>query len=185
MKNRRIFVSINLDEATKKYISKKIEPLKEKLDASWTKPEQFHVTLSFLGFVTDETVSQICQQLKKTLSKAHSFDLFFNSLETIPSPEKPKMLWLKGDASEELLEIKKLIDQAIENKISKRKEFEMKPHITLARLKKKQDLTVEQMHEVVQKITVKASVPATNVDVMESFNEKGIWRHCPLEQIEL
>lgn len=185
MKRRRIFVSINIDEATKKYILGKVEFLKEKLNANWAASAQLHLTLSFLGFVDDEFVSEICEALRTSLQGTGSFDLFFDSIELAPSESNPKMIWLKGSTSPELFEAKKIVQQIVSKNFNEKKEFLLKPHITLARLKRKQDLEAEEISSMLKKVSIKALVPVSSIDVMESVHEKGIWKHFPLEQIDL
>lgn len=185
MKRRKIFVSLNVDEATQKYILKKIESLKESLNASWTAPSQFHVTLSFLGFVSDEEVSKICQDLRDALQGSGSFDLFFDTVELAPSASNPKMLWLKGATSKELFQVKKTMSAVVLENFHEKKESLLKPHITLARLKRKQTASIEEISTMLKKISLKILVPVSTVDIMESIHENGSWKHFSLEQIEL
>ena len=82
MKRRRIFIAINLPEN----IKKKLADYREKwpdLPARWTKTDNIHITLVFLGYVSDEQIPEICKAAEETVSKYNSFDVNLNNCSAV------------------------------------------------------------------------------------------------------
>ena len=129
---RRIFISINLEEETKRQIAKKIEPLKKKLPARWTDPNQFHITLGFVGSLDDSVLPELCEKLKEGLSKVEMFEISFGEFVWGPSLSRARMLWLLGSHSSKLDRVRKLAEDALQGVQTNQKRF--RPHITVARL---------------------------------------------------
>ena len=55
----RIFIAINLPEDVKKELAKYQEKWPE-FPAKWMSPENIHITLEFLGYLTNENLGQAC-----------------------------------------------------------------------------------------------------------------------------
>ncbi|MDP1136475.1 RNA 2',3'-cyclic phosphodiesterase, partial [Klebsiella pneumoniae] len=62
----RAFVAIELDTATAGRIAKWIRTLKSQVaDVRWSRPEQLHVTLKFLGDVDNRELPQLCAAMRE------------------------------------------------------------------------------------------------------------------------
>ena len=144
---RRIFIAINLPEEIKKklvdYQSKWLE-----LPVRWTKKENIHITLEFLGYLTDEELFELLEKTKDIASKTKSFSVVLNKICYGP-PKKmpPRMVWAMGE---------------------KVKEFNLSPHITLERIKTWQwkQIEPEERPEVDEDIDL--SFEVNSIEVMES-----------------
>ncbi|MDP3996027.1 MAG: 2'-5' RNA ligase family protein, partial [bacterium] len=117
---RRIFVAINLPEKVKNKLAEYRDKWPE-LPVRWTKKENLHITLEFLGYLTDEELIELLQKTKEIASEKESFDIHLNKICYGPIDKKPpkeskipRMVWVVGE---------------------KLKEFNLSPHITLGRLK--------------------------------------------------
>lgn len=141
---RRIFIAINLPED----IKKKLLEFRKKwdfLDVRWTKRDSLHLTLVFIGYVSDEEVYEICKITKEIAQKYEPFFINFEKIlygppskDELSSGKPPRMIWLEGRASEELSKIKQSLENALTSsekvapfKIERRP---FSPHITLARI---------------------------------------------------
>ena len=160
MTKHRIFIAINLPEDIKKrlvFYQEKIEKLFGKGLIRWTKKDNLHITLEFLGYVTDEELLEICQNTKELAAKYRPFTITLNkicypSLKKIP-PNSPRMIWV------------------VEDKV---KEFGCSPHITLGRIKTWQwkQIEPEERPEVNQEINL--SFEVNSIEIMESqLKRKG------------
>lgn len=166
---RKIFIAIKFDGQTEKYIHQKTLILAKKVDAGWVSPDNYHLTISFLGYQNDETISELCSRLKTELFKTKAFDVLFDKLVWGPREDKIKMIWLQGQHNEKLFELRKIVDEITAKKELGKKTF--KPHITLARLKKIQTENLDI--SALTKIKMGVVVSIDSVDVMESVSEKG------------
>ncbi len=183
----RLFVAINLPENIKRELlsyQDKIENLfpseddfsKSKRVVKWTKKQNLHITLVFLGYVIKKKVGKSCQIIEEVIKKHKSFSLEFNKICYAPPGKKPpRMIWLMGKTSNQILEIKKnlekdLFEEKILRKIEKRK---FTPHITLGRIRKWQwkRITPEERPNISEEISLKFKV--NSIELMESKLKRG------------
>ncbi len=167
---RKIFIAINLPDHTKKKISKAIEKWRH-LPMRWAKEEQYHLTLHFIGYITDEKVVEICEHVRELARQFDSFEIEFNSIELAPDPDNPRMVWLQADASEELEALREEIEKELG--VFKKSPKGFRPHITLGRIKR---IRWEHLPEKpVIKKDFFASVPVETIDVMASeVTKRGV-----------
>lgn len=147
----------------------------------WSLPENFHITLSFLGFVDDESLAGICLAVKEAAEDFESFDVDFEGIRLGPDSENPKLVWIFGGANEELRKLQMEIEKSMDTFVSEKKEF--KPHITLGKIEKEKWKLLFQKPKIEEGF--KISVPVESVDVFESKIEKGRTRYTVLESCEL
>ncbi len=106
------------------------------IKVAWVPPPNMHVTMRFLGPVTEPMAHALQGMLKPVLARFHAFELQVSGLGTFPTPERPRIIWagLK-EGSEEL---GKLYDLISERLVSAGFNFDEKPfqsHVTLGRIK--------------------------------------------------
>lgn len=183
---RRIFIAINLPQDVKKKLLDFGEKW-EYLPVRWTKKDSLHLTLVFIGYVSDEEVYEICKITKEVAQKYEPFFINFERILYGPPGKPPRMIWLKGRASEELSKIKQELENALTSsekvapfKIERRP---FSPHITLARMKMGEWHQLDELPRIEQDF--KQSVPVASLDVMESDLKRDgaeytILELCPL-----
>ena len=74
MKKRRVFIAINLPENIKKKLAGYREKWPE-MPVRWTRQDNIHITLVFLGYIADEELINICESVKEVVSKNSSFSV--------------------------------------------------------------------------------------------------------------
>ena len=167
---RRIFIAINLPDSIKKNLVN-FQFKWPELPCRWTKKENMHITLEFLGYLTDEELFELCQKTKKIAAKREPFIVRLTKICYGPTDKKPaKMVWAVGD---------------------KIKELGITPHITLGRLRmwEFRRMEPEERPEINQDIFPPAgglSFEVNCIDVMESRLKRGgseytILASCPLK----
>lgn len=162
---KNIQVIVSLDKSTQSHIVSKIRSLTETMDAKWTKPENLCLQLATIGAVDDEHLFETCEALKEELLELNSFDLAFDEIAWGPNPKNPKMFWLKGAQNEQLIELRNVIEQTVNENAQEITKFS--PHITLAKVPKKsfsKDIDLP-------KITINVVISIDCVDVIETFQE--------------
>ncbi len=181
MNRHRIFIAINLPNGVKKNLARYKERWSE-IPAKWVKEENIHLTLEFLGYVSDQEVLDIINMTREAVSKCSQFFITLNKVSYGPDNKiPPKMIWVSGEISEELNSLKQELDKALG--VMETRKFT--PHITLARVKKWdwQRIEPDEREDIDKDISINFDV--NSVEIMESVLKKGGPEYTVLESIKL
>jgi 2'-5' RNA ligase len=100
--------------------------------ARWTKPEQMHLTLRFLGAIETARIGSVVAALSAVT--ASSFDLAVEGFGVFPSFRSPRVLWAGLSPADPLRELARETDDAlIRAGVVAADEKLFSPHVTLAR----------------------------------------------------
>ena len=182
---RKLFIAVKLDAKSQTYLQQKILKIKKDLFAKWIPPENYHLTLEYLGYVDDENLMEIITRLQSALNRQTAFDFTLKKITGSPSLEKPRMLWAIGEKSRPLAVLKNLIGKSLFtgnfNNVSNKTSFFL-PHITLARLNKYQQLSLpkEKFPLEIERLLI----PVNAVQLMESKQEGRKVRYYLMESFE-
>ncbi len=177
---RKVFIGIDLPTSVKKRLSQKIEKWQD-LPVLWANEDNFHVTLQFLGYLDDDTISEICGKMKALAGKSDSFDIRFRKIALGPNTEKAKMIWAIGDASEELKNLEESVEKKLGIFSTEKRAF--RPHITLGRIRKNKWEEISPKPEIEEKFD--AFIPVESLVVFESVFEDGKRKYVPMEICKL
>ena len=182
----RVFIAINLPEKIKKKLSDYQSKWPE-LPVRWTKLENIHITLVFLGYLTDEEISEACKIVKETASKYSQFIVDLNKICYGP-PEKmpPRMIWVQGKKSETLSDLKEDLEKyLIESTRFSSKKREFSPHLTLGRIRQWEFRRIEPEDRPEVEEDISLSFGVNSIEVMESKLKKSGPEYIILESVEL
>jgi RNA 2',3'-cyclic 3'-phosphodiesterase len=177
---RKIFISINLLARTKKSLIRATEEWQD-LPVKWVKEPNLHITLEFLGHVLDDVIPEICEKIDEAVADTEIFDLEFEKICLGPSKVESRMIWLAGNASEELKNLCEKIEKALDIFSSSKKSF--RPHITLGKIRQHKWQALEETPVIDKNFPLTTTVES--VDIMASeFEGDGmeytIIQSCPL-----
>ena len=165
----RIFIAINLPEKIKNNLIEYRDKWPG-LPVRWTKKENLHITLEFLGYLTDEELIELLQKTKEIASGKESFTLRLNKVCYGPTDKKPPSSMSPSDLS---LRSPRSSNEGRAPRMiwvmgEKVKEFNLTPHITLGRLKTWQwkQMEPEERPEVSEDINLLFEV--NSIEVMDS-----------------
>jgi|TARA_Y100000310_G_scaffold329325_1_gene398937 2'-5' RNA ligase len=164
----RIFLAINLPEKAKATLCNYQEKLPE-LPAKWTKQENLHVTLLFLGNTSEKELEELQKLVQQTAEEHKQFSLSFTKLAYGPTPKQPRMIWAIGKSSKELL----LLQKDLMNALGYQKEHPLSLHITLARLKEWELRQMEPEELPLVQEELDLEIPVSAIDIMESKLKRG------------
>jgi len=157
----------------------------------WTRPEQFHLTLRFLGSIERAVLSELSAKLRQTCAALCPLDLKCAGLGLFPERGRPRVLWAGiTDAREQFL--KRTFKAIAEATIGVGQQEEggdkhFSGHITLARCKEIGRTGADELRRRVRDFAQRqfGSWKATEVLVMQSqLSPKGA-RYSALEGIPL
>ena len=189
--NHRVFIAINLPENIKKKLTDYQLKWPE-LPCRWTKKENLHITLAFLGYLTDEELFEVCKITKEVVLRHEPFFINLNKILYGPPKQPPRMIWIEGEGSKELGKLQKNLENALSSAQTLAKadiEQEARPytsHITMGRLKQWEfrQIEIEERPEVNEDVSFNFEVKS--IEIMESRLKRGgpdysILESCPLK----
>jgi len=203
---RRIFIAINLPENIKDKLVRYQNELNDLLSrrnsnayqgeegpVRWTRKGNLHITLVFIGYVSDDETYEICQIIKKTAKPHHPFLINLERIILAPPtpigkpPKLPRMLWVEGKESQELAKLRNDLENSLWNSEYsgyKRKESRAyKPHITLGRIKQGQWRKLVPQPKVEEIFNNSFSVET--IEVMQSNLKRSGAEYSVLESVGL
>ena len=135
----RLFLAIDLPE---EQCTTLLDLRDDTLPARWTPPEQYHLTLRFIGDVPEEQVAAIENAVAPVESEAFSLQSY--GLGVFPSRRKPRVLFAEISRAEALMTLHHRLDEALLSAGIDRADKPFHPHVTLARLKRARPQSVRE-----------------------------------------
>ncbi len=133
----RTFIAIEIPAEIKMALSGlQTELRRAGADVSWTKPENIHLTLKFLGEIEERLVNEIERACIETVVEFQPFTLDLNGAGVFPNARQPRVLWagLSGEI-EKAVEIQWRLDERLMTIGFEREEKFFRPHLTIGRVK--------------------------------------------------
>ncbi|MBW2974177.1 RNA 2',3'-cyclic phosphodiesterase [Candidatus Woesearchaeota archaeon] len=129
----RLFTAIEIPESIKNSLAK----VQDKIDSRAARirlvdKSQMHITLKFLGKVSEEKAEGIKERLKQV--KVKPFCLILDKVGFFPNENYIRVVWAGIRESEELIKIQEDVEDAL-REFGFKKDYKFHPHITLARVK--------------------------------------------------
>lgn len=189
MKRHRVFIAINLPENIRQELMN-FQLKWPELPVRWTKKDNLHITLAFLGYVREEELVDILSLVKEIVSKYQPFHLKLKRIVYGPPNNKksPRMIWAEGEKSQELGRLQEDLKNNLLGFSSELKKEAKKiyiPHITLGRLRQWEfrAIELEERPEINEEIDLNFEV--NSVEVMESRLKRGGSQYTILESVYL
>jgi 2'-5' RNA ligase len=131
----RLFVALRIPEDMRKVIAELIRELKPADESwKWTRPENLHITLKFLG----ETPVDQLNSVEEALRKVHGdlpMELTFRGLGLFPDERRPRVLWAGIEAPPNLPAMAASVGESLAGIGVPPEQKLFSPHLTLARSK--------------------------------------------------
>jgi len=170
----RLFIAINCSDETKKRLLSVQDMIKsQSLKGNFSRPENIHLTLVFLGETPEERVPAICSVIREALRPPVApFELVFSQTGSFTRGGK-ELWWIGADNSDPSLGILEKLRQRITGGLSAQgivfdnKSFQ--PHITLGReVKHNAPIVIERQ---------KINFPVQRISLMKSERFGGVLRY--------
>ncbi len=133
----RTFIAIDLPQEIKEELARLQALLKKSgADVKWVTPKNIHLTLKFLGEISEDTCAKIASVIEGVAAKTAPFAISLASLGAFPKIQFPRVIWValsNGDKETQLLA------ENLENSLEKlgipKEERAFSSHITIGRLR--------------------------------------------------
>lgn len=131
----RLFIAVKLPADLRELLGKECDNASQKVCFSkWTHPDDYHITLQFLGDTKKGDIPTLIKALKEVGRQCKPFRLSLQQWGTFGMPASPRVLWagVSGDL-EKLNQLQQIVLSATLPLGYKGETREYKPHLTLAR----------------------------------------------------
>lgn len=139
MSRIRTFIAVDTSPAVRRRAAALQEKLRvSEVKASWTEPENMHLTLQFLGDVEDTLVPEVCQRVASAAAPFAPFQVGFSQAGAFPSLDRPRTVWIGVDQGrQELIDLQLAIQETLLEMRFPRERRTYKPHLTIGRVREK------------------------------------------------
>jgi len=156
---RRIFIAVNLPGKVKEEIYGKASRVVDGNAAKVVEKENLHITLKFVGYVNEEELHEIIENVEKI--RFEGFEIVFGNAGTFNN----RVLWVGlSEGTEKLSQLAEKVQKVVEKGDNR-----FSPHVTIARNK---SISAEKVREMIEKINSKKislRLKVESFEVMESL----------------
>lgn len=134
----RTFLAIDLPSALHSAIGQNLRTVKRELPGlSWSKTENLHINLKFLGETTESQVDQIRRAVETAITNSPPFVVEFKGFGVFPDQRSPRVLWIGlGGALDSLSALADGVSRAVVPLGFPQEDRPFRPHLTVARVKR-------------------------------------------------
>jgi len=131
----RLFIAIDLGEDIIRRITKIEDELKRKdVDVKFVEPENLHLTLKFLGEVSENQLDVIKKETEMAVSGFSEFQISIEGCGYFGNPNYIRVLWIGvNKGREKLIDIIDMLNKSLES--VRRDEYKPNPHLTIGRVR--------------------------------------------------
>ena len=126
----RLFIAIDFGELRDCLIELQDNLPKE--DVKLTLTKRYHLTLKFLGEVSETDAEKVIEILKKI--KFEKFEINLDDIGVFPNENYIRVVWVGVNPKKQVIELQRNIEDSLKE-FNFKKDFSFHPHITLARVK--------------------------------------------------
>ncbi len=168
----RIFIGIPFKDKDKERLQKIQKTVKEKSEGGrFAEPENFHLTLKFIGEIQEEKIQAISEVIKKAAGEVPPFKMVLQGFGVFRKG-KTCIPWLGVQEGQEGLgELQGKIEGGLEEIGFKKESRPFQPHMTFGRKVQLSSSEETYLQEVLKKEQV--SMEVTSVAIMESTRIEG------------
>ena len=135
----RLFIAVTVPEEVKTEIEKTQATLRRALPKEgvrWTKREQFHLTLKFLGNVDAQRVEPLTDAVRAACQGFAALELRAERVGFFPDLRSPRVVWAGvSDRQDQLPLLQRAIETAMRDFTAEESKEQFTGHVTLGRIK--------------------------------------------------
>lgn len=147
----RLFIGIKLDDKTRQGLSSALKVFNKcSSPLKWVKLENIHLTLKFLGEVSEEKVKPLCQSMVHIGNDLASFTLKIRGFGTFGRKNDIRILWTGITHNSQLENLHAVLDNQLAQLGYQKEERPFSPHLTVGRNKKKTVFNFRKILDIIE-----------------------------------
>ena len=172
----RTFIAVGIsDEVREKIAQIQAELKKGEPDVKWVEPENLHITLKFLGEVSEDKLPGVIEKTRLAASGISPFRVHIIGLGSFPSLTSPRVVWVGvKEGKNELRNLSERVEGNLSDLGFAKEKREFSAHLTIGRVRsgRKKEKLVKKIEEFANYDVGEFSVD--KVVIMESqLSSKG------------
>ena len=135
---KRVFIAIDISKEARRRVAAHVERLRSSfphLRVGWERPEKLHITLKFLGAVSEEQLAGIGGALRAAALQNSEYTARLAGTGVFPERGDPRILWIGLEPPAATVKLAVTIDVVCAKLGFEREKREFRPHLTIARLR--------------------------------------------------
>lgn len=177
----RVFIGIDFGERQKEALKNVQENLKLVTEGRFTRTDNIHLTLNFLGEVGEDRLQEVFAVVDEAASVTKAFSLKLGKLRYFPSGRK-KIIWLGIEECSGLHNLYMTLSDALEKIGFKKEGREYSPHLTLVREAR---ILSPFENADMSPLDGNETQEVSEVTVFESTSRRGVLEYLPLHSARL
>ena len=151
----RVFIAIELPHNLRARLIEHVDRLRSSMPvvrASWSREENLHLTLKFLGDIPVTNIEQLSAAASIAASKVEPFEIFVEDCGAFPLKGQPRVLWIGiDDPAGKLSELNRALEDECAIAGFAREPRAFHPHLTIARIRQPRgSRQLAQLHKEVE-----------------------------------
>ena len=143
----RLFTALDPSSEVHEQLQALLDRLRPTVRLRWTKPENLHLTVKFIGEWPPDRLAEL-QRALASVPAPPRFEVRFSGVGFFPNARAPRVFWVGVEAVPELTRLAADIDRALEPLGIAPEKRAYSPHLTLARIQERTPLA--PLHQEIQ-----------------------------------
>ncbi len=171
----RLFVALDVLKKEKDRIYRAARVLREsEFPVRWVEPSKFHVTLKFLGDVSEDRIKVVEEAVRRVAASTGPLDLSIEGFGAFPTMRRPQVFWVGVVPTPRLRCLKQDLEWALTDCGFERETRVFHPHLTLGRAAGRNGAgAFRGLDEIAAGLTYKGQITVRTLDLMRSHLSKA------------
>jgi len=183
----RCFIAVDVAEELRQVLAREYRLLARQVKGlRWVTPNNYHLTLKFLGEVAREQIPAIAQVVRRAAAAVAPFTVRLVGLGAFPQRSNPRVVWVSvSEGTAELRALWRQIDGGLAELGFAADQRRFTPHLTIARARS--GLNSAELQPVFRRLQARdwGAYTVTTVNIMQSQLQPNGPIYTVLERIPL
>ena len=167
----RLFLAINIPPEVRQAIAEASAPLRTAApELSWIREPQLHLTVKFLGELSDEMAPKITEAMNTVAARNRVVDVEIGGVGAFPNFRRPRVVWIGVSPEPKLELLHHDVEEACKSLGLPIDGKPFRPHLTLARVRPRAATpdALRDLARAAKDVSFAGEVVFTSIDLMES-----------------
>ena len=170
----RMFIGLNFSKKEKTKLYRVTEGFRaSQFPVKWVDPQSYHVTLKFLGKVSEERLDLVEEALENVGGATRPLEILIEGFGAFPTIRRPEVIWAGLEPSSALRCLKQDLEWSLKGCGFKTETRNFHPHITLGRADSSKGAgAFRGLDEKAAQTVYGSRVKLRKIDLMRTRNQK-------------